>query len=70
MVDAAKLTKNQQIVWDVIEQRIDQSPADGISAEGVFSPDVEREQRKFLDGMRVARLAAVNALRSIEGGER
>lgn len=64
-----KLTKAQQIVWDIIEQRIDQNPADGISAEGVFRQDIEREQRTFLDGMRVARVAAINALRSIEGGK-
>lgn len=59
-------TAEQLAVWDIIEQRMESHPSDGITAGGMFSADVQREQRKFLDGMAFARLAAINALSTIE----
>jgi len=68
-LDPKALTPAQKAVWDVIEKRIEQNPVTGISAEGKPNADVEREQRIFQDGMRVARLAAVNALAALPQAE-
>jgi hypothetical protein len=68
-LDQKALTPAQKAVWDVIEKRIEQNPVTGISAEGKPNADVEREQRIFQDGMRVARLAAVNALAALPQAE-
>lgn len=59
-----KLIQNdaQPKVWDRLIESIDAEPCDGIDAEGVFNKVVQREQCKFIDGMRSARLAAIYAL--------
>ena len=68
--DAPELLPDQQAVWDVIEQRIDAAPKDGMSATGKVNDTVLYQQAAFIDGMRAARLAAINALsRSAQGGE-
>jgi hypothetical protein len=53
-----------QEVFDRIGERIEAQAQDGISAEGVFSETVQGHQRQFVDGMRLARLLAVNTIRA------
>ena len=51
----------EKAIWDAVEVHIDATPADGINAEGEYSPAVMMYQKKYVDGLRAARLAAINA---------
>lgn len=51
-----------QAIWDAVQSRIESAPADGMSATGTYSADVMREQGIYIDGLRAARLAAMNAV--------
>lgn len=53
----------KKAIWDAVEVHIDGSPVDGINAEGEFSAAVQFCQRKYVDGLRAARLAALGAVR-------
>lgn len=53
-----------QVVWDIVGQNIDATPNDGINAEGDFNLTVLNYQQAFTDGLRSARLAAFNAIRT------
>jgi hypothetical protein len=64
-----KLTKAEadvltKAIWDAVEAYIDDTPTDGINAGGEFSPAVYLYQRKYIDGMRAARVAAMSAVRA------
>jgi hypothetical protein len=58
-VDKAALKK---AMFDRIEVRIDAEPQDGINAGGEYSDAVWNEQRKFVDGMRSARVSMLAVL--------
>lgn len=58
----SELDATQQRIWDVIEERIEAFPTDGIAADGQRNVHVKWQQRGYVDGLRSARLAAINAL--------
>jgi hypothetical protein len=59
-------TPQQRAIFDRIEERIDAEPRDGISAEGFYSEHVHAAQQAFVQGLRSARLAAINALANLK----
>jgi hypothetical protein len=52
----------RKAVWDAVERHIEDYPTDGINAEGNFSLSVLNQQKAYVDGLRVGRLAAMNAI--------
>jgi hypothetical protein len=55
-------SEDQKKIWAAIDARIDGQPTDGLNAEGVYSESVATHQISFVHGLRVARLAAINAI--------
>lgn len=53
----------QQCVWDRLSKAIDECDCNGVDAYGKFNESVLTNQRKFLDGIRLGRLLAVNSLK-------
>jgi hypothetical protein len=63
------LTSTRKRIWDIIEERIDKHPTDGLSAEGVYSENIAAQQRSFLHGLRAGRVAAIRCCeRAAQGG--
>ena len=62
MIDRIELDVLSKAIWDAVEVHIDGLPVDGINAEGEFSPAVMMYQRKYVDGLRAARVAAIGAV--------
>ena len=54
--------KEQILVWDSITLRIENCRQDGINYSGEFSAELKTQQRKYIDGLRIARLTAFKAL--------
>lgn len=61
----SELDATQKRIWDVIEERIDAAPVDGIAADGQWNVHVKWQQRGYVDGLRSARLAAINAVAAL-----
>ena len=55
-------TPEQRKIWDAIDRRIDDTPTDGIAADGSHSHVVQAMQQGIINGLRIARLAAINSL--------
>jgi hypothetical protein len=56
----------RKAVWDAVERHIEDYPTDGINAEGNYSLSVLNQQKTYVDGLRVGRLAAMNAIETRE----
>jgi hypothetical protein len=54
----------QQRIWDELSAAIDNAPKDGLSASGEISETVLIEQKKFIDGIRFARLRLYNSFKN------
>lgn len=57
---------DERIAWDRVDELIERTPQDGIGADGAYHDTVFREQRKFVDGMRFARLSIIRTLTKIK----
>lgn len=55
-------TPESKRIWDAIERHIDDTPTDGIAADGGHSYVVQAQQQGIVEGLRIARLAAIRAL--------
>jgi hypothetical protein len=60
------ITSTRKRIWDIIEERIDKHPTDGLSAEGVYSENIAAQQRSFLHGLRAGRVAAIRCCERAE----
>ena len=57
------MTALDKAIWDRIDELIDAPPVNGINAAGDYSESVEYQQRAFVNGLRLGRLAARNVVR-------
>jgi hypothetical protein len=57
-----------EAVARAIDKHIDAAPVDGINAEGDYNLNVFNQQQSYVDGLKVARLAAIRSLSNPGGG--
>lgn len=50
-------------LFNEISAAIERMPVDGLTCDGVYSEDLHRDQRQFVEGMRYARVKAFKFLR-------
>jgi hypothetical protein len=50
----------RQEVWEMVVDRVEKMPCDGMSADGEYSEFVHAQQMKFVDGFRSGALAVLN----------
>lgn len=54
--------EQRRAFFEEMEARVERMASDGISAEGVYSAALEREQRSVISGFRLGRLAALKVI--------
>lgn len=67
-VESRRLVLRKEI-WESVERHIDGSFPDGIAANGDYNEHVYAQQRSYINGLRAARLAAINAVEEIMSGQ-
>jgi hypothetical protein len=63
------LAKIKNAIFERIGDRIDDTPCDGLTADGGYSEELQLEQIAYTHGMRSARLAAITLLDEMQATE-
>lgn len=54
--------EQRRAFFEEMEARVEHMARDGMTADGVYSAALEREQRSVISGFRLGRLAALRAI--------